>query len=158
MHWNIVEKRRNCSWGAISPLFNNIFLSVVRFSCLKGTGFSLRGKQLFEISEVEITTVVSKNACEYSVLLKAALAYMFLSHGFSLVSCLLLYLRCFVLSWFVPHFLLCRYLRKAVLRDCSLHGYKYICTCSYIFILLTSTWDDLWPWSLLENQLLLFNA
>ena len=22
---NIVEKRRNCSWGAISPLFHNIF-------------------------------------------------------------------------------------------------------------------------------------
>ena len=30
---NIVEKRRNCSLGAISPLFHNI-LPVVRFSCL----------------------------------------------------------------------------------------------------------------------------
>ena len=31
---NIVEKRRNCSLGAISPIFHNIFLPVVRFSCL----------------------------------------------------------------------------------------------------------------------------
>ena len=31
---NIVEKRRNCSLGAISPLFHNILLLVVRFSCL----------------------------------------------------------------------------------------------------------------------------
>ena len=31
---NIVEKRRNCSLGAISPLFHNIFLPVIRFSCL----------------------------------------------------------------------------------------------------------------------------
>ena len=51
-----MEKRRNCSLGAISPLFHNI-LSVVRFSCLKGTGFSLRDKRLFEISEVKITGV-----------------------------------------------------------------------------------------------------
>ena len=29
-----MEKRRNCSLGAISPLFQNIFLPVVRFSCL----------------------------------------------------------------------------------------------------------------------------
>ena len=42
---------------AISPLFHKILLSVVRFSCLKGTGFSLRDKRLFEISEVEITRV-----------------------------------------------------------------------------------------------------
>ena len=31
---NNVEKRRNCSLGAISPLFHIIFLPVVRFSCL----------------------------------------------------------------------------------------------------------------------------
>ena len=31
---NIVEKRRNCSLGAISPFFHNIFLHVVRFTCL----------------------------------------------------------------------------------------------------------------------------
>ena len=31
---NIVEERRNCSLGAISPLFHNILLPVVRFSCL----------------------------------------------------------------------------------------------------------------------------
>ena len=52
-----MEKRRNYSLGAISPLFHNIFLPVVRFSCLAGTRFSLRNKRLFEISEVEITSV-----------------------------------------------------------------------------------------------------
>ena len=53
-----MEKSRNCSLGAISPLFHNIFLPVVRFSCLgKGTRFSLRDKRLFEISEIEITRV-----------------------------------------------------------------------------------------------------
>ena len=31
---NIVEKRRNFSLGAISPLFHNMFLPFVRFSCL----------------------------------------------------------------------------------------------------------------------------
>ena len=42
--------------GAISPLFHNILLPVVRFSCLnRDTIFSLRDKRLFEISEVEIT-------------------------------------------------------------------------------------------------------
>ena len=30
---NIVEKGRNCSWGAISPLIHNIFLPDVRFLC-----------------------------------------------------------------------------------------------------------------------------
>ena len=30
---NIVEKRRNCSLGAISPLFNNILIPVVRMPC-----------------------------------------------------------------------------------------------------------------------------
>ena len=54
---NIVEKRRNCSLGAISPLFYNILLPVVRFSCSIGIRFSLRNKRLFEISEVEITRV-----------------------------------------------------------------------------------------------------
>ena len=29
-----MEKRRNCSLGAISPLFHNILLPVIRFSCL----------------------------------------------------------------------------------------------------------------------------
>ena len=51
-----MEKRRNCSLRAISSLFHNI-LSVVRFSYLKGTRFSLRDKRLFEVSEVEITRV-----------------------------------------------------------------------------------------------------
>ena len=31
---NIVEQRRNCSLGAISPLFHIIFLPVVTFLCL----------------------------------------------------------------------------------------------------------------------------
>ena len=31
---NIVEKRRNCSLGAISPHFHNLFLPVVKFLCL----------------------------------------------------------------------------------------------------------------------------
>ena len=52
-----MEKRRNCSLGAISPLFHNIFLLGVRFSCLGRTRFSLQDKRLFEISEVEITRV-----------------------------------------------------------------------------------------------------
>ena len=33
-NYNIVEKRRNCPFGAISPLFHNILLHVVRFSSL----------------------------------------------------------------------------------------------------------------------------
>ena len=43
--------------GAISPLFHNIMLPVVRFYVQVGTRFSLRDKQLFEICEVEITSV-----------------------------------------------------------------------------------------------------
>ena len=31
---NIVEKRRNCSLGALSPLFHNILVPVVRFPYL----------------------------------------------------------------------------------------------------------------------------
>ena len=54
---NIVEKRRNCSLGAISPLFRSICLPVVRFPCQIGTRFSLRDKWLFKISEVGITRV-----------------------------------------------------------------------------------------------------
>ena len=52
---NIVEKRRNCSLGAIFPLFQNIFLAVVKFSCLGRDQIFIRDKRLFEISEVEIT-------------------------------------------------------------------------------------------------------
>ena len=54
---NIVEKRRNCSLGAISPLFHNIFYMLLDFHVKAGTRFSLRDKRLFEISEVEITRV-----------------------------------------------------------------------------------------------------
>ena len=55
---NIVEKSRNCSLGAISPLFHNIFfLPVARFSCLgRGQIFTSR-YAVIEISEVEITRV-----------------------------------------------------------------------------------------------------
>ena len=52
-----MEKRRNCSSGAISPLFHNILLPDVDLCVKTGTRFSLRDKQLFEISEVEITRV-----------------------------------------------------------------------------------------------------
>ena len=54
---NIVEKRKNCSLGAISPLLHNILLPAVIFPCYIGTRFLLRDKRLFEISEVEITRV-----------------------------------------------------------------------------------------------------
>ena len=52
-----MEKRRNCSLGAISPLFHNIFLHVVRFSCLGRVQILLRDKRIFEISEFEIARV-----------------------------------------------------------------------------------------------------
>ena len=52
-----MEKRRNCSLGAISPLFHNIFYMLLDFHVQAGTSFSLRDKRLFEISEVEITRV-----------------------------------------------------------------------------------------------------
>ena len=65
-----MEKRRNCSLGAFSPLFHNILLPFVilrsNFSSFPhyfyllldfhvkiGTRFSLQGKQLSEISERE---------------------------------------------------------------------------------------------------------
>ena len=54
---NFVEKRRNCSLGAISPLFHNIFYMLLDFHVKAGTRFSLRDKRLFEISEVEIIRV-----------------------------------------------------------------------------------------------------
>ena len=39
----ILEKGRNCSWGAISPLIHNILLPDVRFLCLnKDKIFSVR--------------------------------------------------------------------------------------------------------------------
>ena len=52
-----MEKRRNCSLGAISPLFHNIFHLLLDFHVYAGTRFSLRDKRLFEISEVEIARV-----------------------------------------------------------------------------------------------------
>ena len=52
-----MEKRRNCSLGAISPLFHNIFYLLLDFHVKAGTRFSLRNKRLFEISEFEITRV-----------------------------------------------------------------------------------------------------
>ena len=51
-----MEKRRNCSKGAISPLFHNIFY-LLDFHVYAGTRISLRDKRLFEISEFEITRV-----------------------------------------------------------------------------------------------------
>ena len=62
-----MKKRRNCSLGAISPLFH-IILSQFHFKT--GTRFSLRDKRWFEISEFEITRfgcrlvhIISCNAC-----------------------------------------------------------------------------------------------
>ena len=54
---NIVEKGRNCSPGAISPLFHNIYNLILDFCVLTRTRFFLRDKRLFEITEVEITKV-----------------------------------------------------------------------------------------------------
>ena len=53
----MVANRRNCSLGAISPLFNNIFYMLLDLHVQAGTRFSLRDKRLIEISEVEITGV-----------------------------------------------------------------------------------------------------
>ena len=52
-----MEKRRNCSLGAISPLFHNIFYMLLDFNVYAGNRFSLRDKRLFEISEVGIARV-----------------------------------------------------------------------------------------------------
>ena len=52
---NIVEKGRNCSPGAISPLFHNIYNLILDFCVITRTRFFLRDKRLFEITEVEIT-------------------------------------------------------------------------------------------------------
>ena len=52
-----MEKRRNCSSGAISPLFHNIFYLLLDFHVKAGTRYLLLDKWLFEISEVEIARV-----------------------------------------------------------------------------------------------------
>ena len=53
-----VLKRKNCSLGAISPLFYNIFFYLLLDKHVyAGTRFSLHFKRLFEISEIEITRV-----------------------------------------------------------------------------------------------------
>ena len=40
-----MEKRRNCSLGAISPLFHNIFYMLLDFHVKAGTRFSFRDKR-----------------------------------------------------------------------------------------------------------------
>ena len=52
-----MEKRKN------SPLFHNIFYLLLDVHIKAGTRFSLRDKQLFKISEVEIAKV--NCICEY---------------------------------------------------------------------------------------------
>ena len=52
-----MEKGRNCSPGAISPLFHNICILLLDFYVKTRTRFSLRDKRLFGITEVEITRV-----------------------------------------------------------------------------------------------------
>ena len=59
-----MEKRGNCSLGAISPPFCNILLPIVRFSFKTGTRFSLRDKWLLEIREVEIMIVDYLSVCQ----------------------------------------------------------------------------------------------
>ena len=44
--------------GAISPLFHNIFHLLLDLHVYAGTRFSLRDKQLLEISEVKITSLL----------------------------------------------------------------------------------------------------
>ena len=51
---NIVENGRNCSTGAISPIFLNTLLAAV-------SRFPLPDKLLFEISKVEIMSVLYFN-------------------------------------------------------------------------------------------------
>ena len=59
-----MEKRRNCSLGAISPLFHKYFLYMfLDFHVYAGTRFLLRDKRLFEISKVEITRVDKLYKC-----------------------------------------------------------------------------------------------
>ena len=47
-----MEKERNCSRRAISPLIHNIFYLLLSFHVRTGTRISLRDKHLFEITEV----------------------------------------------------------------------------------------------------------
>ena len=60
-----MEKRRNCSLGAISLPFHNIFYMLLDFHIEAGTRFSLRDNRLFEINEVEIARVNCKYQCVY---------------------------------------------------------------------------------------------
>ena len=59
-----MEKGRNCSPGAISPLFHNILYPDFRFLYLNKD--QIRDKRLFEITEVEITRVdyICKTDCK----------------------------------------------------------------------------------------------
>ena len=58
-----MEKRRNCSLGAISLLFLNIFYLLFDFHVYAGARFSLRDNWLFEISKVEIIAVCLLAVC-----------------------------------------------------------------------------------------------
>ena len=80
-----MEKRRNCSLGAISPLFYNIFHLLLGFHV--GTRFSLRDKRLFEISEVEITRVncISIQAIVDQRIEIRSNAFLFLGHNIKCV-------------------------------------------------------------------------
>ena len=52
-----METGRNCSPGAISPLFHNFYNLILDFCVITRTRFFLRDKRLFEITEDEITRV-----------------------------------------------------------------------------------------------------
>ena len=52
-----MKKGRNCSPGAISPLFHNFCILILDICVKTRTRISLRDNRLFEITEVEITRV-----------------------------------------------------------------------------------------------------
>ena len=52
-----MEKKRNCSSRAVSPLIHDIFHLMLNFCFITRIRLSLRDKRLFEITEVEIARV-----------------------------------------------------------------------------------------------------
>ena len=66
-----MEKGRNCSPGAIFPLFHNIYNLILDFCVITRTRFSVRDKRLFEITEVEITRV----DCSFHLLHRSSVCF-----------------------------------------------------------------------------------